>query len=128
MKSKRKHHLLIRTVIFIITLILLLCVMAIGLFYYMFSIPEPEGLSTTRFPQDFTNSFSVWTTYENGELQVEEIGLKRLDEYGLWIQFIDENGEEIFLIISLKAILQNIPPPICWHSVPVSMRMGIRYS
>lgn len=96
MKSKRKHHLLIRTVIFIITLILLLCVMAIGLFYYMFSIPEPEGLSTTRFPQDFTNSFSVWTTYENGELQVEEIGLKRLDEYGLWIQFIDENGEEIF--------------------------------
>ena len=96
MKSKRKHHLLIRTVIFIITLILLLCVMAIGLFYYMFSIPEPEGLSTTRFPQDFTNSFSVWTTNENGELQVEEIGLKRLDEYGLWIQFIDENGEEIF--------------------------------
>ena len=96
MKSKRKHHLLIRTVIFIITLILLLCVMAIGLFYYMFSIPEPEGLSTTRFPQDFTNSFSVWRTYENGELQVEEIGLKRLDEYGLWIQFIDENGEEIF--------------------------------
>ncbi len=96
MKSKRKHHLLIRTVIFTITLILLLCVMAIGLFYYMFSIPEPEGLSTTRFPQDFTNSFSVWTTYENGELQVEEIGLKRLDEYGLWIQFIDENGEEIF--------------------------------
>ena len=96
MKSERKHNLLIRTVIFITTLILLLCVMAIGLFYYMFSIPEPEGLSTTRFPQDFTNSFSVWTTYENGELQVEEIGLKRLDEYGLWIQFIDENGEEIF--------------------------------
>lgn len=96
MKSERKHNLLIRTVIFIITLILLLCVMAIGLFYYMFSIPEPEGLSTTRFPQDFTNSFSVWTTYENGELQVEEIGLERLDEYGLWIQFIDENGEEIF--------------------------------
>lgn len=96
MKSERKHNLLIRTVIFITTLILLLCVMAIGLFYYMFSIPEPEGLSTTRFPQDFTNSFSVWTTYENGELQVEEIGLERLDEYGLWIQFIDENGEEIF--------------------------------
>lgn len=96
MKNKRKHNLLIQTVIFIITLILLLCVMAIGLFYYMFSIPEPEGLSTTRFPQDFTNSFSVWTTYENGELQVEEIGLERLDEYGLWIQFLDENGEEIF--------------------------------
>lgn len=96
MRRKRTQNLLVRTVIFIITLILLLCIMAVGLFYYIFSVPEPEGLSTTRFPQNFTNSFSVWTTYENGELQVEEIGLERLDEYGLWIQFIDENGEEIF--------------------------------
>lgn len=96
MKNEKKHTLLARTVIFIITLILLLCIMAIGLFYYIFSIPEPEGLSTARFPQNFTNSFSVWTTYENGELQVEKTGLERLDEYGLWIQFIDENGGEIF--------------------------------
>lgn len=71
MKSKRRHSLLIRTVIFIITLILLLCIMAIGLFYYVFSIPEPEGISTTKFPRDFTNSFSVWVTYGNGELTVE---------------------------------------------------------
>lgn len=49
-----------------------------------------------KWPQDFTNSFSVWTTYENGNLTVEEIGLVRLDEYGLWIQFINESGEEIF--------------------------------
>ena len=96
MKNKRKRSFFVRTVIFIITLILLLCIMAIGLFYYMFSIPEPYGLSTTDFPQNFTNSFTVWITYENGELQVEEIGLERLDEYGLWIQFIDENGKEIF--------------------------------
>lgn len=96
MKSKKKRSLLVRTVIFIITLILLLCIMAIGLFYYMFSIPEPYGLSTTDFPKNFTNSFTAWITYESGELQVEEIGLKRLDEYGLWIQFIDEKGEEIF--------------------------------
>lgn len=96
MKSKKRHSLLIRTVIFIITLILLLCIMAIGLFYYVFSIPEPEGISTTKFPRDFTNSFSVWVTYGNGELTVEEIGLERLDEYGLWVQFLDENGEEIF--------------------------------
>ncbi len=70
--------------------------MAISLFYYIFSIPEPYGLSIASFPRDFANSFTVWTTYENGELNVEEIGLERLDEYGLWIQFIDENGEEIF--------------------------------
>lgn len=69
---------------------------AIGLFYYMFSIPEPEGMSLAHWPQNFTDSFTAWTTYENGELSIEEIGLKRLDEYGLWIQFIDESGQEIF--------------------------------
>lgn len=70
--------------------------MSIGLFYYVFSIPEPEGLSIADWSQRFTNNFSVWTTYENGKLKIEEIGLKRLDEYGLWIQFLDEKGEEIF--------------------------------
>lgn len=69
---------------------------AIGLFYYVFSIPEPEGMSLAQWPQNFTDSFTAWTTYENGELSIEEIGLKRLDEYGLWIQFIDESGQEIF--------------------------------
>lgn len=96
MKNKRKYNLLFRTAIFIIILVVLICIMAIGLFYYIFSIPEPYGLSTTDFPKNFTNSFTVWTTYENGELQVEKVGLKRLDEYGLWIQFIDASGEEIF--------------------------------
>ena len=28
--------------------------------------------------------------------RVEKIGLDRLDEYGLWIQVIDESGQEIF--------------------------------
>lgn len=96
MKNKRKYNWLIRTLIFIFTPILLLCLMAVGLFFYMFSLPDPDGISTTRFPQDFTNSFSVWTTYENGRLQVEQIGLDRLDKYGMWIQFVNENGEEIF--------------------------------
>ena len=71
-------------------------VTAIGLFYYMFSIPEPEGMSLAHWPQTFTNNFSSWTTYEGGELSIEQIGLDRLDEYGLWIQFLDESGQEIF--------------------------------
>ena len=69
---------------------------AIGLFYYVFSIPEPEGISIAKWPQDFTDGFALWVNYENGELAVEEIGLARLDAYGLWIQFIDEAGQEIF--------------------------------
>lgn len=96
MKSKKNFNLFSRTVIFLTALILIIALTAIGLFYYIFSIPEPEGLSLAKWPQDFANSFSVWTAYENGNLTVEDIGLKRLDEYGLWIQFIDESGEEIF--------------------------------
>ena len=96
MKNNRNRNLVVRTVIFIVVLFLTISIMAIGLFYYVFSIPEPEGVSITDWPQRFTNNFSIWTTYENGNLEVKDIGLKRLDEYGLWIQFLDESGEEIF--------------------------------
>ena len=96
MKNNRNRNLVVRTVIFIVVLFLTIIIMAIGLFYYVFSIPEPEGVSITDWPQRFTNNFSIWTTYENGNLEVKDIGLKRLDEYGLWIQFLDESGEEIF--------------------------------
>ena len=68
----------------------------IGLFYYVFSIPEPEGLSLADWPNRFTDNFSAWMFSEDGELQIEEIGLERLDEYGLWLQVIDESGQEIF--------------------------------
>lgn len=35
---------------------------------------------------------------ENGKgtLQIEDIGLERLDEYDLWLQVIDETGQEVF--------------------------------
>lgn len=82
--------------IFLTAGILIAAGVAVGLFYYVFSIPEPEGLSIAKWPQDFTNSFALWVHYENGELAVDEIGLARLDAYGLWIQFIDESGQEIF--------------------------------
>lgn len=83
-------------VLLLLIVVLIGIATAIGLFYYMFSIPEPEGMSLAHWPQNFTDSFTAWTTYKNGELSIEEIGLKRLDEYGLWIQFIDESGQEIF--------------------------------
>lgn len=75
---------------------LLAAVAAIGLNYYFFSIPEPEGLSLANWPNRFTENFSVWMENEDGELKIKDIGLKRLDEYGLWIQVIDESGQEIF--------------------------------
>ena len=96
MKSKKNFNPFFRMVLLLSITLLVGIVTAIGLFYYMFSIPEPEGMSLAHWPQTFTNNFSSWTTYENGELSIEQIGLDRLDEYGLWIQFLDESGQEIF--------------------------------
>jgi len=96
MRNKKKFNPFFRMVLLLLIVVLIGIATAIGLFYYVFSIPEPEGMSLAHWPQNFTDSFTAWTTYENGELSIEEIGLKRLDEYGLWIQFIDESGQEIF--------------------------------
>ena len=68
----------------------------IGMFYYLFAIPEPEGLSLADWPNRFTANFSLWMANEEGTLQIEKIGLERLEEYGLWIQVIDESGQEVF--------------------------------
>lgn len=44
----------------------------------------------------FTDNFSIWMENDNGNVKIEEIGLERLDEYGLWLQVIDETGQEVF--------------------------------
>lgn len=96
MKIKKNFNPFFRMVLLLLLVIIIGITTAISLFYYVFSIPEPEGMSLAHWPQDFTDSFTAWTTYENGKLSIEQIGLDRLDEYGLWVQFIDESGQEIF--------------------------------
>ena len=78
MRSKKKFNPFFRMVLLLLIVILIGIATAIGLFYYMFSIPEPEGMSLAHWPQNFTDSFTAWTTYENGELSIEEIGLKQI--------------------------------------------------
>ena len=96
MRNRKKVNPLLRVSVFLCSLALLAAVAAIGLYYYLFSIPEPEGLSLANWPNRFTENFSAWIENENGELKIKDIGLERLDEYGLWIQVIDESRQEIF--------------------------------
>ena len=96
MKDKKKYDLFIKTLVLYVSLIVIIVAACIGLFYYVFSIPEPDGISIADWPQRFTNDFSSWVTVEEGGVKVSDSGLKRLDEYGLWVQFLDENGDEIF--------------------------------
>lgn len=96
MKNKRKFDPFLRSFAVFLVLILITFATAVGLFYYIFSIPEPEGISLASWPQRFTDNFSVWMNYKDENINIDEIGLKRLDEYKLWIQIINENGREIF--------------------------------
>lgn len=96
MKTRNKNIILLRIVAFTSSIVLLLTIIAMGMAYYIFYIPEPEGLSLSSWPSTFTKSFSTWLYSENGDICVEEMGLERLDDYGLWIQIVDESGREVF--------------------------------
>lgn len=96
MKNRWKRNPLVRIVVLLVTLVLIGAASGIGLFYYAFSIPEPEGLSLAAWPNRFTENFSTWIQNEDGSITIEDTGLERLDEYGLWLQVVDESGQEIF--------------------------------
>ena len=69
MKNKWKFNPLLRMFVFLSALILLVIITGIGLFYYVFSIPEPEGLSLADWPNRFTGNFSLWMENDNGTLR-----------------------------------------------------------
>lgn len=96
MRNKLKSNPFVRISILVTTVVVIAVLVTIGLFYYVFSIPEPNGLSLASWPNRFTDNFSSWIENENGNVSVKESGLERLDEYGLWIQIIDESGSEVF--------------------------------
>ena len=96
MRNKRKHKSFLHTAAILAALFVILIVSAISMFYYVFAIPEPEGLSLASWPDTFTDNFSFWIEEKDGGISVKQSGLERLDEYGLWVQIVDESGQEIF--------------------------------
>lgn len=96
MKNKLINKPYLHTAAILVALFLILIVSAIVMFYYVFAIPEPEGLSLASWPNNFTDNFSTWIKVKGGTIEVEEIGTERLNEYGLWVQILDESGQEVF--------------------------------
>lgn len=96
MKSRWGRNPFVRIVVLLVVLILIGAISGIGMFYYAFFIPEPEGLSEASWPNRFTQNFSTWIENEDGAITIEDIGLEYLDEYGLWLQVIDESGQEVY--------------------------------
>ena len=83
MRNKEKFNPFLRIFVFVSVVLLTVVIAAIGMFYYIFGITEPEGLSLAAWPERFTDNFSIWMENDNGRIKIEEIGLDRLDEYGL---------------------------------------------
>jgi hypothetical protein len=81
----------LRIFVFAVVLAIVLSALAIIIFYYIFAIPEPEGLSLASWPYRFTDNFSIWMKEEHGNLVIEDIGIDRLDEYQLWLQVLDSS-------------------------------------
>ena len=96
MNKRHKYNPLVRPFLFLCAMLLLIFAAGIGLYYYVFSIPEPEGLSLADWPNRFTDNFLGWIEVEGNTVCVADIGLERLDEYGLWIQILDESGQEVY--------------------------------
>ena len=96
MRNKWKHKLFLHTAVILAALFVILIVSAFGIFYYVFAIPAPEGLSLASWPDRFTDNFSFWIEEKDGGISVKQSGLDRLDEYGLWVQIVDETGQEVF--------------------------------
>lgn len=96
MKISKKWNPFLRIFRLVLILLFVVVVSAIVMFYYIFGITEPEGLSLASWPDHFAENFSTWMKNDNGNIRIEEIGLERLDEYGLWLQVVDETGQEVF--------------------------------
>lgn len=96
MKNKKNINPFFRSFRMVIVLVIATIVTGIGMFYYIFSIPEPEGLSLASWPNRFTDNFSTWFEDANGEITVKAKGIEYLDEYNLWLQIVDEKGKEVF--------------------------------
>lgn len=95
MKNRKILHPFLRIFLFVSLLLLITVISSIAMFYYIFGITEPEGMSKASWPEIFTENFSLWMENDNGHIKIEEIGLERLDEYGLWLQVLDEEGREV---------------------------------
>ena len=96
MKNKSDLNLFFRSFGIVVIVIFAAIAAGIGLFYYVFAIPAREGLSLASWPDVYTDNFSIQLEEEQGELKVKEFGIEDLDRYGLWLQVIDENGQEVF--------------------------------
>lgn len=84
--------------IYIVFLLLMVALAAagIGFFIYAVTIERPDGTTATSvWPKQFTDSFAKEIILEDGVPLLKQSGLEQLRRYGLWLQLLDEKGNEV---------------------------------
>lgn len=72
MKKNKKLNPFLRIFVLMSALLLAAVIFAIGMFYYIFGITEPEGLSLASWPERFTDNFSLWMENDGGTVKIKK--------------------------------------------------------
>lgn len=84
--------------IYIIFFILLTGTVAagFGMLLYNITIKKPDGqIDISSWPVHFTENFSEYVVSSGNRPRIKQSGLKLLQDNGLWLQILDENGKEL---------------------------------
>ena len=124
MKNRWKSNPLVRIVVLLFALVLTGVALGIGMFYYAFAIPEPEGLSLAVWPNRFTENFSTWIENKDG---ARTLDWKDWMNTGFGFKSLTNPAEKFFPITNQQIILQTTRPLICWNWQQASMKTEIQF-
>ena len=94
-KSGYKAILVMYSVLFILSVLIVL--VGIGLVINVITSTDPNGNNVKSiWPQTYTNDFVSFFELDNDIPTVSKPGIQSLDDKRLWLQILDENGNEIF--------------------------------
>jgi len=99
--------------IYVVPLVLLFGIVICGIltmFYTTTTVNHEGNIISVRWVKDFTIDFSQYIKYESENPQVTESGLRLLEENDLWLQIIDENGDEIKSYEKPKKVTTHYSP------------------
>lgn len=84
--------------VYAVFLLILLVVAAVGMgsLLYIVVIQKPDGtLTTSGWPNTFTEQFSRYIVAADGNARLKQEGIDLLRENGLWFQLLDEGGRPV---------------------------------
>lgn len=78
------------------SMLLILITVCVSFFFYIVKIQKPNGdTATSAWPKTFTEQFSEYIFLKDNLPQIRSNGIDLLRQYDLWVQILDENGNEI---------------------------------